>query len=85
MCLGVPGRIENIQGDGLLRVGKVTFGGAVKEAHLGYVPEAIVGDYVIVHAGFAISTVDEDEAARIFDYLRQIGELAELEEANPSA
>ncbi|MBT3271470.1 MAG: HypC/HybG/HupF family hydrogenase formation chaperone [Gemmatimonadales bacterium] len=85
MCLGVPGRIETIQGDGLLRVGKVTFGGAVKEAHLGYVPEAIVGDYVIVHAGFAISTVDEDEAARIFDYLRQIGELAELEEANPSA
>ncbi len=85
MCLGAPGKIETIEGEGLLRVGKVSFGGAVKEAHLGYVPEAAVGDYVIVHAGFAISIVDEDEAMRVFGYLRQIGELAELEEANPTA
>ena len=57
MCLGIPGKIESIEGDGLMRVGRVTFGGTVKEAHLGYVPEAAVGDYVVVHAGFAISRV----------------------------
>ena len=85
MCLGVPGKIESIEGDGLLRVGKVTFGGAVREAHLGYVAEASVGDYVIVHAGFAISRVDEDEARRIFDYLRQMDELADLDEEGRSA
>ncbi|MAF12295.1 HypC/HybG/HupF family hydrogenase formation chaperone [Candidatus Poribacteria bacterium] len=79
MCLGIPGKIESIEGDGLMRVGLVTFGGAVKEAHLGYVPEASVGDYVVVHAGFAISRVDEEEAARIFEYLREMAELAELD------
>ncbi len=85
MCLGVPGKIESVAGDGLLRVGKVTFGGAVREAHLGYVPDASVGDYVIVHAGFAISRVDEEEAARIFEYLREMDELAELDEQGARA
>ena len=85
MCLGVRGKIESVAGDGLLRVGKVTFGGAVREAHLGYVPDASVGDYVVVHAGFAISRVDEDEAARIFGYLRQMDELAELDEQGAPA
>ena len=59
----------------LTRTGKVSFGGVMKEVHLGYVPEAGVGDYVIVHVGFAISRLDEEEALKVFDYLKQMGEL----------
>lgn len=82
MCLAVPGRITRISGqDPLLRTGKVDFGGVLKEANLAYVPEAQVGDYVIVHVGFAISRLDEDEATKVFEYLRSIGELAEWEPA----
>ncbi len=81
MCLAIPGKIEKIIGnDPLSRMGKVNFGGIVKEASLAYVPEAEIGDYVIVHAGFAISIVDEDEAAKTFEYLKEMGDLAELEE-----
>ena len=80
MCLAVPGKIVSIGGDDpLLRSGRVNFGGIVKEVNLGYTPEAKVGDYVIVHVGFAISTVDEEEAQRVFDYLREMDELGELE------
>jgi hydrogenase expression/formation protein HypC len=80
MCLAVPGKIVSIEGtDPLLRSGRVNFGGIVKEVNLGYTPEAGVGDYVIVHVGFAISTVDEEEARRVFDYLREMDELGELE------
>jgi len=55
-----------------MQTGKVSFGGIVKEINLSFVPEARVGDYVIVHVGFAISTIDEEEAGRVFEYLRQI-------------
>ena len=80
MCLAVPGKIINIAGsDPLLRSGRVNFSGIVKEVNLGYVPEAEVGDYVMVHVGFAISTVDQVEAEKVFEYLRQMGELTELE------
>ncbi len=80
MCLAVPGKIVSITGnDPLLRSGRVNFGGIVKEVNLGYVPEAQVDDYVIVHVGFAISTVDQAEAEQVFEYLRQMGELTELE------
>ena len=80
MCLAVPGKIESIEGDDpLLRVGRVNFGGVIKEINLAYVPEASVGNYVLVHVGFAISTVEEEEAQKIFDLLRQMDELAELE------
>ena len=80
MCLAIPGKIESISGDEpLTRMGKVNFGGILKEASLAYVPEAKVGDYVIVHVGFALSRVDEDEAHRVFDYLKQMEELGELE------
>jgi hydrogenase expression/formation protein HypC len=80
MCLAVPGKIVSIEGsDPVLRSGRVNFGGIVKEVNLGYTPEAKVGDYVIVHVGFAISTVDEEEAQRVFDYLREMDELGELE------
>jgi hydrogenase expression/formation protein HypC len=66
-------------------MGKVDFGGVLKEASLAYVPDAQVGDYVIVHAGFAISRLDEDEANKALDYLRQMQELSELEENSASA
>ena len=80
MCLAVPGKIESVSGDDpLQRMGKVNFGGIVKEVSLAYVPEAAVGDYVIVHVGFAISTLGEEEAAQVFDYLRQMDELEEVE------
>jgi hydrogenase expression/formation protein HypC len=84
MCLAIPGKIESITGDDpLSRMGRINFGGIVKEASLAYVPEANVGNYVIVHAGFALSRVDEDEAQKVFEYLKQMEELDELKEAGP--
>ena len=83
MCLAVPGKILSITGDDLLlRTGRVSFGGIVKEVNLAYTPEATIGDYVIVHVGFAISTLDEAEAHRVFDYLRQMDELEELQQGS---
>jgi len=80
MCLGIPGKITAITGDDpLYRMGKVDFGGILKEISLAYVPEAQIGDYAIVHAGFAISLVDEEEARQVFEYLKEMGELAELD------
>jgi hydrogenase expression/formation protein HypC len=85
MCLAVPGKILNVVGDdSLQRMGRVSFGGVIKEVSLACVPEAKVGDYVIVHVGLAISTLDETEAQRVFDYLKQMGELDELSPASPS-
>ena len=82
MCLAIPGKITSISGeDPLMRSGKIDFGGILKEVSLAYVPEAAVGEYVIVHAGFALSRVDEAEAQQVFDYLRQMQELSELAES----
>ncbi|WP_193164250.1 HypC/HybG/HupF family hydrogenase formation chaperone [Microbulbifer hainanensis] len=79
MCLGIPGRIEEIlNNEPLERSARVSFGGISKPINLAYVPEARVGDYVIVHVGFAISRVREEEARRIFRYLEEIGELDDL-------
>lgn len=85
MCLAIPGRVLSIEGDDpILRSGRVDFSGVVKQVNLAYVPEVCVGDYVLVHVGFAISVVDESEALQVFDYLRQIGDLVDLEsEATP--
>lgn len=81
MCLAVPGKILSIEGDDpVFRRGRVNFGGIVKEVNLCYVPEAKIGDYVIVHVGFALSIVDEDEAMKVFEYLSEMGELEELNE-----
>jgi hydrogenase expression/formation protein HypC len=81
MCLAVPGKILSIEGDDpVLRCGRVDFSGIVKRINLAYVPEAKIGDYVLVHVGFAISMMDEEEARQTFEYLQKIGELAELEE-----
>ncbi|HVO32383.1 MAG TPA: HypC/HybG/HupF family hydrogenase formation chaperone [Elusimicrobiota bacterium] len=79
MCLGVPGQILSIQGDDpLKRTARVSFGGIIKEVNLAYAPEARLGDYVIVHVGFAISRVDEEEATKIFAYLKEMDELRDL-------
>ena len=80
MCLAIPGKLTTItdQLDETFRFGKVSFGGIMKEVNLSMVPEAQAGDYVLVHVGVAISVVDEDEALKTFEYIRQIGELNEL-------
>jgi hydrogenase expression/formation protein HypC len=74
MCLGIPGRVMETYLQNDLPMGKVEFGGIVKEICLAYTPEARVGDFVIVHVGFAISRVDETEAREIFTYLEEIGQ-----------
>jgi hydrogenase expression/formation protein HypC len=80
MCLAIPGKIVSIttQLDETFRKGKVSFGGIMKEVNLCMVPEAGINDYVMVHVGVAISKVDEEEANKTFEYLRQIGEIEEL-------
>lgn len=84
MCLAIPGEVLSIGGDGpLQRAGRISFGGIVKEVNLVLVPEAEVGDYVIVHVGVAISRVDESEAKRVFEYLREMDELDELQSEPP--
>lgn len=86
MCLAVPGKIIEItETDPMLRSGRVSFGGIVKHVNLSCVPDAGVDDYVIVHVGFAISKLDEQEAHRVFEYLKQIDELSELEEGQQSS
>ena len=80
MCLAIPGKIKSIklQYGGALRMAKVNFGGIIKEASLEMLPDADVGDYVLVHVGVAISKVDEEEAKKTFKYLKEIGELGDL-------
>jgi hydrogenase expression/formation protein HypC len=79
MCLAVPGRVLEIMDDGdiAFRRAKVDFGGIRKEINLAYTPEAEVGMYVLVHVGFAISTIDEVEARQVFKYLEELGMLKE--------
>lgn len=80
MCLAVPGKIISISGDEpLTKIAKVDFAGIRKDVSIAYVPEAKVGDYVIVHVGFALSVIDEKEANEVFEYLKEFDELDELE------
>lgn len=80
MCLGVPGKVLSIEPNSIgMTMGKVSFGGVAKEVCLAYVPEAAVGDYVIVHAGFALNKLDEDEAMEVFELLKEMGELEALQ------
>jgi hydrogenase expression/formation protein HypC len=73
MCLAVPGQILSIRDeDAYARAGQVRFGGILKEVNLSLVPEARVGDYVVVHAGFALSILDESEAQQVFEYVQQM-------------
>lgn len=85
MCLAIPGKVEEITTENGLRVGRVNFGGVVKRVCLDYVPEVVVGDYTIVHVGFALSKIDEETAQQTLEDFRQMGvldeELASEEEA----
>jgi hydrogenase expression/formation protein HypC len=84
MCLGVPGRIVKVEPNAIgMTMGTVSFGGITKQVCLAYVPEAAVGDYVVVHVGFAISKISEAEARTVFETLAQMGELGELEIPQP--
>ncbi|MBN1378798.1 MAG: HypC/HybG/HupF family hydrogenase formation chaperone [Gammaproteobacteria bacterium] len=81
MCLAIPGKLLSIEGKEILqRTGKVDFGGIVKEVSLACVPDVKVGQYLLVHVGLALSVIDEEEAQQVFEYLREIGELNELED-----
>jgi hydrogenase expression/formation protein HypC len=83
MCLGIPGKVLEIHNpDGGVPMGKVEFGGITRDICLAYMPEVVVGDYVLVHVGFAISKIDEQEADEIFSYIEQIDELSETGEAS---
>ncbi len=84
MCLGVPGRIISVDESPVgMAMARVSFAGIVKEVCLAYTPEAGVGDFVVVHVGFAIARIDEDEAARVFAYLESMDELGELTVPQP--
>jgi hydrogenase expression/formation protein HypC len=73
MCLAIPGRVLSIEGDDeLTRQGRVEFGGIVKSINLAYAPEVVVGDFVLVHAGFAIAIIDAEEARKTLDYLAEM-------------
>lgn len=81
MCLGIPGKVIEIaplEQDGAMRMGKVEFGEIAKDICLAYLPDVEVGDYVLVHVGFAISKLDEEEAAEIFSYIEELGELSDM-------
>jgi hydrogenase expression/formation protein HypC len=86
MCLAVPGKIISIEpsDDPLKLTGKVDFGGVAREVCLAYVPEAQIGNYVVVHVGFALSVIDETEAQKIFEYLREMEELADALPSTPA-
>lgn len=78
MCLAIPGKVVAIEGSDELRMARVDFGGVTREACLAYVPEAKLGDYVLVHVGFAIATVDEQAAQEALSLLAEVGEIEEL-------
>lgn len=79
MCLAIPGKvIEIVHDEPMMRLARISFGGIIKEVNLSFLPEATVGDFVLVHVGFAINTIDEHEAQRVFEYLAEINQLDEL-------
>lgn len=76
MCLAIPGKITSLDdNDPITRTGKVNFGGVIKQVNLALVPEANIDDYVIVHAGFAINVINEQEALKVFEYLEEMDRL----------
>jgi len=80
MCLGIPGKVLRIEPNPLgMTVGKVEFGGIAKDVSLAYVPDVKVGDYVVVHVGFALSIIDEEAAAEIYSFLKMNDELEQLD------
>jgi hydrogenase expression/formation protein HypC len=85
MCLAVPGRILEVEERDGSRIARVQFGGITRSAYLNFVPEAAVGDYVMVHVGFAISRVNAEEAARTYELLEEMGLLDESEVGSPES
>ena len=83
MCLGIPGEIVEVRQDDFLTVGKVKFGGITRDVCLSCIPDAAVGDFVLVHVGFAISKIDREEALRAYQTLEELGLLAELSDDLP--
>ena len=83
MCLGIPGEVVELREAQGLKFARVRFGGIVREGCLEYQPDATVGDYVLVHVGFAIATIDPDEAARTWEVLEEIGQTDELRDGDP--
>lgn len=82
MCLGIPGRIVEIYDVAGLKMGKVNFSGVIREACLEYIPDAVIGDYTVVHVGFAISRIDESEAQRTLELLTEVGLLEDQGDSN---
>jgi hydrogenase expression/formation protein HypC len=82
MCLAIPGRVVEVQDVQGMKMGRADFGGIVKRVCLEYTPDVQVGEYVMVHVGFALSKVDEEEAARTYKLLEEMNQLAELEVAD---
>ena len=83
MCLAIPGKIVSIEGDDIMRTARVDFGGVVKQVNLAYAPDAKVGEYALVHVGFAISVIDEEEALNVLAHFEALGAIdAELAEAD---
>lgn len=78
MCLGIPGKVIEIHHEHDVRMGKVDFGGVMKSVCLEHVEDAQLGDYVLVHVGFALAKIDEEEAKRVFEVLEQMGELGDV-------
>lgn len=83
MCLGIPGRVTDTYREHDVLMGKVEFGGVAKRVCLEHVPDVRPGEFVLVHVGFALSRLDEAEAARVFDFLNDLNQLGELEEPPP--
>ena len=83
MCLGIPGKVVETYREHDILMGKVAFGGVYKRICLEHVPEVTVGEYVLVHVGFALNRIDEAEAQRVFDFLHEMDQLQELEEVPP--
>jgi hydrogenase expression/formation protein HypC len=85
MCLAIPGKILSMAGDDpIMRTARVDFGGVIKQINLAYTPEAVLGDYVLVHVGFAITVIDAGEAGKVFEHLERIGEIEEELRAAPT-
>ncbi len=84
MCLAIPGKVVEVHELNGMRMAKVDFGGITREACIEYVPDTQLGEYVMVHVGFAISKVDEEEAARTYRYLEEMDQLAEIYDSEPA-
>jgi hydrogenase expression/formation protein HypC len=82
MCLAIPGKVIDLRDVDGMKMARVSFGGMVKQVCMEYTPHAVAGDYVLVHVGFALSTVDAEEAERTYRLLEELGQLSELDDGS---